>query len=75
MCGICGFLINYEKIVSEDLLKKMNTLLQHRGPDDEGYFFDPGIGIGMRRLKVIDLDSGRQPIFNENKSIVVIFNG
>lgn len=75
MCGICGVAVNSEQGISRDRLVKMNTTLQHRGPDEEGYFIDGGIRMGMRRLKVIDLDTGSQPIYNEDKSIVVVFNG
>ena len=70
MCGICGF--NFE---DKTLLHSMTSLLEHRGPDDKGYYTDKGISLGHRRLSIIDLDSGRQPIYNEDGSIVIIFNG
>lgn len=72
MCGICGF-TNYRNDV---LLKSMVSSLIHRGPDDEGSFIDGDkVSLAMRRLSIIDIDNGAQPIFNEDKSIAVIFNG
>jgi len=70
MCGICGF--NWS---DKSLLKQMTNILYHRGPDEEGYYIDTKISLGVRRLKIIDLHTGRQPIYNEDKSICVIFNG
>jgi len=70
MCGICGF--NFE---DKSLLKKMCDLIKHRGPDDEGYYVDSNISIGIRRLSIIDLDTGHQPQYNEDKTIWIIFNG
>ncbi len=71
MCGICG-IFNRE---DEGLVRKMANALQHRGPDDEGYFLDDGISLGVRRLSVIDLEKGHQPVFNEEGNICVIHNG
>ncbi|MBN1156207.1 asparagine synthase (glutamine-hydrolyzing) [Candidatus Woesearchaeota archaeon] len=71
MCGITGIWGLNDK----QLVKKMNDALEHRGPDDEGYFFDENISLGHRRLSIIDLNTGKQPIFNEDKSVVVICNG
>jgi asparagine synthase (glutamine-hydrolysing) len=75
MCGICGFCFPDEKPGNLDILKKMTTSLQHRGPDDEGYYIDGGIALGHRRLSIIDLDTGKQPIHNEDKTVYVVFNG
>lgn len=75
MCGICGIVAHGDEGFSKDTILRMNNILCHRGPDDEGYFFDSWIGVGMRRLEVIDLDTGQQPIFNEDGSIGVVFNG
>jgi asparagine synthase (glutamine-hydrolysing) len=75
MCGICGFYLANERSVDPNILKKMTTSLQHRGPDDEGYYYDAGIALGHRRLSIIDLNTGKQPIHNEDKSIYVVFNG
>ena len=71
MCGIVGYTGN----TSKDLIKSMCRTLTHRGPDSEGYFVDDDIAFGMRRLKIIDLDSGDQPLFNSRKTSMVIFNG
>ena len=71
MCGICG---TYG-FIDKDLLKRMCGVMVHRGPDDEGHYFDKDVMLGMRRLKVIDLDTGNQPIFNEDRSIAVVYNG
>ncbi len=71
MCGICGIYGNIEK----GYIRKMTKILYHRGPDEEGYYQDNDIALGMRRLKIIDLKSGVQPVYNESKSIYVIQNG
>jgi len=70
MCGICGFNWN-----DEDLCKLMADTLKHRGPDDEGFYFDENVSLGHRRLSIIDLASGHQPIYNEDKSIGIVYNG
>jgi len=75
MCGICGFCFFDERPVNINILKKMTATLQHRGPDDEGYYTNKGIGLGHRRLSIIDLDTGKQPINNEDKTVYVVFNG
>lgn len=74
MCGITGIL-NYKNFVDEKILRDMNKILFHRGPDDEGYFMDKNIGLAMRRLSIIDIQGGHQPIHNEDKSIWIVFNG
>ncbi len=71
MCGIFGFYGFSDK----DLLMDMSRILRHRGPDDRGFFLDDNLGIGNVRLSVIDVEGGRQPIFNEDESIVVVYNG
>jgi asparagine synthase (glutamine-hydrolysing) len=76
MCGICGiFLLNNENLEDRDLLERMNRTMTHRGPDDEGYYSSGPVGLAMRRLSIIDLQSGHQPISNEDKSLWVVFNG
>ncbi|MFX0186795.1 MAG: asparagine synthase (glutamine-hydrolyzing) [Candidatus Hodarchaeota archaeon] len=70
MCGICGF--NREH---KQLLKKMCNLIIHRGPDDDGYYTDSNISIGMRRLPIIDLKTGHQPQHNEDETIWIVYNG
>ena len=74
MCGITGFYFPNE-IPDPALLHRMNRTLLHRGPDGEGYFTDGSVGLAMRRLAVIDLRTGDQPIFNEDRSVVVVYNG
>src|SRR5437773_6912977 len=76
MCGICG-IVNFSgtKPVDGHLLERMNDAQAHRGPDDQGYFIEDNVGLGHRRLSIIDLSGGRQPIFNEDGSVVVVFNG
>lgn len=76
MCGICG-IINTDKgkHVSAAAVEKMREALVHRGPDDYGQFVENNVGLAMRRLNVIDLDTGHQPIFNEDRTVCVVFNG
>ncbi len=73
MCGFVGY-VNKEKDKTNNI-KAMNDLIAHRGPDSEGYYTDDTIALGFRRLSIIDLNSGSQPIYNEDKSKVIIFNG
>jgi len=76
MCGIVGlFSPNSEKSFDQSLLVRMNDSQSHRGPDESGTYFHSGIALGHRRLSIIDLSSGQQPLFNEDKSVVVVFNG
>jgi len=76
MCGLTG-IFEFEKYetVSSDLVHAMNETILHRGPDDEGIFTGPGIGLGFRRLSIIDLAGGHQPISNEDGSMWVMLNG
>ena len=75
MCGIFGIFHFDDEKVSHEKLKLMSRNMVHRGPDDEGFFIDGSIGIGMRRLSIIDIEGGKQPICNENGNIQVVFNG
>ncbi len=75
MCGICGIKALNGKRIDIDELRKMNSLLIHRGPDEEGFYIEDEIGLASRRLSIIDLKTGTQPLFNETKDIVVVFNG
>jgi asparagine synthase (glutamine-hydrolysing) len=76
MCGIAGIVYHErERPVSESLVRRMCAALRHRGPDDEGLYVHGAVGLGMRRLSIIDLSGGRQPIFNEDDSKVIVFNG
>jgi asparagine synthase (glutamine-hydrolysing) len=71
MCGVAG----YFGEGNEEILREMTETIRHRGPDDEGFFISDNVGLGFRRLSIIDLSTGHQPIFNEDKSIAIIFNG
>src|SRR5262245_43615845 len=76
MCGICGIVnFNGTNPVDRGLLERMTSAQVHRGPDDHGYFLENNVGLGHRRLSIIDLSGGKQPIFNEDGSVVVVFNG
>lgn len=76
MCGIAGFALrNGEVESSRECLRRMCDAIMHRGPDSDGYFVAPGIALGMRRLSIIDVHGGRQPIQNEDGTITVVFNG
>ena len=66
MCGICGE-INFVSKASKSNVYNMNLALHERGPDDEGYFFQNRIGLGMKRLSIIDIKKGKQPIINKKK--------
>ena len=73
MCGLCGF--TGEVLDRDNVLENMTEVITHRGPDSVGYYKDNSISMGFRRLSIIDLDSGHQPIYNEDKSLVLMFNG
>tara|TARA_R110001583_G_scaffold7158_6_gene35672 strand:- start:18810 stop:20711 length:1902 start_codon:yes stop_codon:yes gene_type:complete len=76
MCGISGiFSFNEHHVIDEQLLKSMNNVQAHRGPNDQGYHIGNGIGLGHRRLSIIDLAGGHQPIYNEDNTVSVVFNG
>jgi asparagine synthase (glutamine-hydrolysing) len=76
VCGLAGiFETSGRRPVDERLLRAMTTALAHRGPDGDGFLVEPGVGLGHRRLAIIDLSSGDQPIFNEDGSVAVVFNG
>ena len=70
MCGITGVFGEVDKRILQD----MTRILEHRGPDDEGFFLDSGIGLGFRRLSIIDLDKGRQPMMTKDGRYVIVFN-
>jgi asparagine synthase (glutamine-hydrolysing) len=74
MCGIAGK-ISINGSVSKPLIERMCASIDHRGPDSRGIFVDRNIGLGVQRLAIIDLDTGDQPIFNEDRSLVVVLNG
>src|SRR5437868_12492221 len=74
MCGIAGK-VSVDEAVERDLIESMCDVVRHRGPDSRGVFLGPGVGLGVERLRVIDLETGDQPIFNEDRSVVVVLNG
>ena len=76
MCGICG-VFNYMAghVVESSAIKAMNDTMAHRGPDDEGIYVKQNIGLGHRRLSIIDLECGHQPLCNEDKSVWIAYNG
>jgi asparagine synthase (glutamine-hydrolysing) len=76
MCGICGQVkIASDEPVSQDTIRRMSRTMFHRGPDDEGYFFDRSLGFGFRRLSIIDLSGGHQPMSDAEESVWLVFNG
>ena len=76
MCGIAGIVgASDDSRIDYDVIHRMCQTLVHRGPDDEGVFVKDGTGLGMRRLSIIDLAGGRQPVFNEDRTVWVVFNG
>jgi asparagine synthase (glutamine-hydrolysing) len=76
MCGICGQVkIASDEPVDQELIRRMSRTLFHRGPDDEGYFFDRSLGFGFRRLSIIDLAGGHQPMADAEESVWIVFNG
>ena len=76
MCGIAGILdTRGQRDIDRDLLGRMNQSQFHRGPDEGGQHFEPGLGLAHRRLSIIDLSSGQQPMYNDDKSVCVVFNG
>ena len=76
MCGICGkLMLDPRDHVPQSLLKEMADAIRHRGPDDEGFYTSGQIGLGFRRLSIIDLCSGHQPLSNENDTVWIVFNG
>src|SRR2546425_9672395 len=75
MCGIAGIVSLEDKPVALEEVQQMCSVLTHRGPDEDGFYFNTGVCLGMRRLSIIDLKTGRQPIRNEDGSIWVVFNG
>src|SRR6202040_4320979 len=73
-CGIAGFLLR-NGAAQTAAVRAMCDRIRHRGPDDEGIHVDGGCGIGMRRLSIVDLSTGHQPMSNEDGSVWVVFNG
>ena len=75
MCGFVGFINGGDTQRDESVLHSMTDAIRHRGPDDADYYMDGSISLGFRRLSIIDLEGGRQPILNEDESKVLLFNG
>lgn len=75
MCGICGIAYPDQHPILPEDLAQMNDMLKHRGPDGAGQYCAPGIGLAMRRLSIIDLAGSDQPLYNEDRSIALVFNG
>src|SRR5829696_6611600 len=76
MCGICGIaLVDRSQPVDRETVREMTNVIEYRGPDDFGTYIASGIGLGARRLSIIDLEHGRQPIPNEDRTVHVVFNG
>ena len=75
MCGFVGYLGGGETQLMSPVLQRMADRIRHRGPDDADYYMDENIALGFRRLSIIDLEGGRQPILNEDKTKILTFNG
>lgn len=76
MCGICGIVhVDSDRQVNPDILEKMAYVVGHRGPDDEGFYENKNVGLGHKRLSIIDLAEGHQPMSNEDSSVWIVFNG
>ena len=75
MCGFVGYIDGGDTLRDEGVLHSMADAIRHRGPDDADYYMDGTIALGFRRLSIIDLEGGDQPLYNEDNSIVLVFNG
>ncbi|MFN2498998.1 MAG: asparagine synthase (glutamine-hydrolyzing) [Pyrinomonadaceae bacterium] len=75
MCGIVGIVRNDKNEVDRDLVARMCSAIRHRGPDDNGFYFSESVGLGMRRLSIIDVKGGQQPIHNQDSSAWIVYNG
>src|SRR5215470_542925 len=75
MCGIAGLVGTDHDVVKAEDVRRMTDTIVHRGPDEEGIYAHGQVGLGMRRLSIIDLTGGSQPIYNEDRTVVVVFNG
>ncbi len=76
MCGICGqFNFGRNDFVEPDTIRRMTQTMVHRGPDDDGYYFSGSLGLGFRRLSIIDLAGGHQPMSDAEETIWVMLNG
>lgn len=75
MCGICGILATSHRAIPENCVQAMSSVLRHRGPDDHGFLFSGPLGFGFRRLSIVDLQGGHQPMSNEDGTLWIVFNG
>jgi asparagine synthase (glutamine-hydrolysing) len=76
MCGIAGIVnLGAHRAVPDGIVQRMTQAIIHRGPDEEGYFHRPGVALGSRRLSIVGLADGQQPVANEDRSVSVVFNG
>ena len=76
MCGICGIVnFNRNDTINPEILVEMRDVMIHRGPDDEGLYINQNVGFGFRRLSIVDISSGHQPMCNEDGDIWIVFNG
>lgn len=73
MCGFVGYYSKKE--YGEQVIRDMSQMIVHRGPDSDGFYTDGDVHFGFRRLSIIDLEAGSQPILNENEDVAIIFNG
>jgi asparagine synthase (glutamine-hydrolysing) len=75
MCGIVGIANSSSQVINRQTLEKMNGAIVHRGPDDDGFYINENVGLAMRRLSIIDIAHGKQPMHNQNKTAWIVFNG
>ena len=75
MCGICGVVALESEERAEGIVRRMMAAMVSRGPDEEGVLVTPSVAVGMRRLSIIDLPGGSQPVWNEDRTLAVIYNG
>src|SRR5262249_17615859 len=76
VCGFAGIIdLRGQREPDRQAVRRMTAALLHRGPDEDGWFFAKGIGVGHRRLQIVGLNDGRQPVFNEDHTVAVIYNG
>src|ERR1700747_1003291 len=75
MCGICGVIGIQRPERAEEITRRMRGALTHRGPDEDGMLVAPSAALGMRRLSIIDLPGGHQPVFNETGNVGIVYNG
>lgn len=75
MCGITGFVYNSDRAVERDVLERMNCAIEHRGPDEDGFYIKENVGLAMRRLSIIDLAGGQQPMHTQDRTKWIVYNG